>query len=68
MPDEKNKILQRSETTLSTVQQYINEKLDPRRDNNLNQRKAHYKKVPSRTDIFCELGITKDEYFNALLI
>ena len=46
----------------------MNEKLDPRRDNNLNQRKAHYKKVPSRTDIFCQLGITKDEDFNALLI
>ena len=59
--DEKNIILQKRETTLSTVQEYINEKLDPRKVNVLNQRKADYKKVPSITDILCELGIT-DEY------
>ena len=59
--DEKNIILQKRETTLSTVQEYINEKLDPRKNNILSQRKADYKKVPSITDILCELGIT-DEY------
>ena len=66
--DEKNIVLQKRETTLSTVQEYINEKLDPRKNNILSQRKADYKKVPSITDILCELGITEDEYYNALSI
>ena len=33
--DEKNIILQKRETTLSTVQEYINDKLDPRKVNTL---------------------------------
>ena len=36
----------------------MNEKLDPRKVNILSQRKVSYKKVPSITDILCELGIT----------
>lgn len=66
--DEKNIIPQKSESTLSTVQEYINEKLDPSKVNILNQRKANYKEVPSITYIFCELGITEDAYYNALSI
>lgn len=66
--DEKNIIPQKSESTLSTVQEYINEKLDPSKVNILNQRKANYKEVPSITYIFCELGITEDGYYNALSI
>ena len=42
--DENNIILQKRETTLSTVQEYINQKLDLRKVNILNQRKADYKK------------------------
>ena len=64
----KNIILQKHKTTLCTVQDYINEKLDPKKVNILNQRKADYKDVPSITDILCGLGITEDEYYNALSI
>ena len=56
--DEKNIILQKRETKLSTAEEYINEKLDPMKANILNQRKA-----PSMTDIFCELGIIENEYY-----
>ena len=59
--DENNIILQKRETTLSTVQEYINKKLDPKKVNVLNIKKANYKKVPSITDILCELGITEDD-------
>ena len=64
--DEKNIIPQKRESTLSTVQEYINEKLDPSKVNTLNQRKGNYIEVPSITYIFCELGITEDKYYNAL--
>ena len=40
MSDAEKNILQKCETTLSTVQENINEKLDPRKVNILNQRKA----------------------------
>ena len=68
--DEKYIILQKRETILCcTVQEFINEQLDPRKGNILNQRiKADYKKVPSITDILYELVITEDEYYNALSI
>ena len=65
--DENNMILQKCETTLK-CEVYINEKLDPRKVNILNQRNADYKKVLSITDMLCELGITEDEYYNALSI
>ena len=64
----KKKILQKRESALNTIQEYINEKLYPRKVNILNQGKADYKKVPSITDIFRELGITEDEYYNTLSI
>ena len=54
--DENNVILEKCETTLNTVQEYINQKLDPR--------KVSF----SITDILCELGITEDDYYNALSI
>ena len=60
--DKKNIILQKRETTLSTAQEYINEKLDQIKVNRLDQRKADYKKLPSITDV------TEDECYNALSI
>ena len=60
---EKNIILQQRETMLSTVQECINEKLDPRKVNILNQRKSDYKEVPS---IAVLLGTTEDECYDAL--
>ena len=62
------KILQKRKATLSIVQKYINKKLDPRKVNVLNKKKADYREVPSITDILCKLGITEDECYNALSI
>ena len=54
--DENNVILEKCETTLNTVQEYINQKLDPRKVSFFNNWYTLW------------IGITEDEYYNALSI
>ena len=66
--DQKNSILNERERTLTTVKQYIDSNLDPRRKTILNPFKENFEKVPSIQNIVMELNITEEEYYNALSI
>ena len=66
--DRKNSILNERERTLTTVKQYIDSNLDPRRKTILNPFKENFEKVPSIQNIVMELNITEEEYYNALSI
>ena len=66
--DQENSILNERERTLTTVKQYIDSNLDPRRKTILNPFKENFEKVPSIQNIVMELNITEEEYYNALSI
>ena len=66
--DLKNSILNEQKRILSTVKQYIDSTLDPRRKNILNSFKENFEEVPSIQNILMELNITEEEYYNALSI
>ena len=60
--DLKNSILNERKRILKTVKQYIDSKLDPRRQNILNPFKENFEEVPSIQNIIMELNITEEEY------
>ena len=53
---------------MSIVKQYIDSNLDPKERNILNPCKENLEEFPSIENILLELGITKEEYYNALSI
>ena len=63
-----NNVLNKREHILSTVKQYIDNNLDPRKHNILNPLKEDFEKTPSIKNILAELGFTEDQYYNALSI
>ena len=66
--NQRNAILNERERILSIVKQYIDSNLDPKKRNILNPCKENFEEVPSIENILSELGITKEEYYNALSI
>ena len=65
---EKNNILNEREHILSTVKQYIDNNLDPRKHNILSPLKEDFEETPSIKSILAELGLTENQYYNALSI
>ena len=68
MLDLKNSILNERECILTTVKQYVESKLGPRRKTILNHFKESFEEVPGIQNILMELDITLEEYYNALSI
>ena len=66
--NQRNAILNERERTLSIVKQYIDSNLDPKKRNILSPCKESFEDAPSIENILSELGITKEEYYNALSI
>ena len=66
--NQRNAILNERERILSIVKQYIDSNLDPKKRNILNPSKENFEEVPSIENILSELGITKEDYYNALSI
>ena len=67
MLDLKNSILNERECILTTVKQYVDSKLGPRRKIILNH-KENFEEVSGIQNILMELNITLEEYYNALSI
>ena len=57
---EKNNILNEREYILSTVKQYIDNNLDPRKYDILNPLKEDFEETPSIKSILTELGVTEN--------
>ena len=53
---------------MTTVNQYIDSILYPRRKNIMNPFKENFEEVLSIQNILMELNITEEEYYNALSI
>ena len=53
---------------MSTVKQHIDNNLDPGKHDILNPLKEDFEETPSIKSILAELGITEDQYYNALSI
>ena len=69
LPDTvKNNILNERERILSTVKNYIDTHLDPRKRNILHPLKENFEDIPSIKNILAELKLTKEEYYGALSI
>ena len=66
--DAKNIILNKREHIMTTVNQYIDSILYPRRKNIMNPFKENFEEVLSIQNILMELNITEVEYYNALSI
>ena len=64
----KNNILNKRECALSKVKHYIDANLHLRKRNILNSLKDHFEELPSIGNILTELGITEEQYYNALTI
>ena len=65
---EKNNILNEREYILSTVKQYIDNNLDPRKYDILNPLKEDFEETPSIKSILTELGVTENHAYNELSI
>ena len=65
---EKSNILNEREHILSTVNQYIDNSLYPRKYNIFNHLKQDFEEISSIKNILTELGLTEEQYYNTLLI
>ena len=51
---------------MSTVKQYIDNNLDPRKPNILNPLKEDFEETLNIKSVLAELGLTENQYYNAL--
>ena len=65
---EKSNILNEREHILSTVNQCIDNSLDPRKYNIFNLLKQDFEEISNIKNILTELGLTEEQYYNTLLI
>ena len=65
---EKSNILNEREHISSTVNQYIDNSLDPRKYNIFNLLQQNFEEISSTKNILTELGLTEEQYYNTLLI
>ena len=64
----RSNILNEREHILSTVEQYVDNSLYHRKHNILNPLKEYFEKTPIIKNFLAELGLTEDQYYNALSI
>ena len=65
---EKSNILNEREHISLTVNQYIDNSLDPRKYNIFNLLQQNFEEISSTKNILTELGLTEEQYYNTLLI
>ena len=65
---EESNILNEREHISSTVNQYIDNSLDPRKYNIFNLLQQNFEEISSTKNILTELGLTEEQYYNTLLI
>ena len=69
LPDTvKNNILNERERILSTVKNYIDTHLDPRKRNILHSHEENFEDIPSIKNILTKLKLTEEEFYGALSI
>ena len=64
----KDEIIKKRDTILSSVKNYIDANLNPRKHNILDPRKENFVVVPTISEILAELNISTHEYYEALSI
>ena len=65
---EKSNILNEREHISATVNQYIDNSLDPRKYNIFNLLQQNFEEISSIKNILTDLGLTEEQYYNTLLI